>query len=77
VCKPAWLQELGEGLIVLSGAQAGPVGQALVQGDEARAAEVALQLASMFPAPLLHRAAARRAGRRRAHVTARCNWPRG
>jgi DNA polymerase-3 subunit alpha len=49
VCKPAWLQELGEGLIVLSGAQAGPVGQALVQGDEARAAEVALQLASLFP----------------------------
>ena len=49
VLKPGWLQELGEGLVVLSGAQAGPVGQALVQGDEARAAEVALQLASMFP----------------------------
>ncbi len=49
VLKPAWLHELGEGLIVLSGAQAGPVGQALVQGDETRAAEVALQLASMFP----------------------------
>jgi DNA polymerase-3 subunit alpha len=28
-------EELGEGLIVLSGAQAGPVGQALVQGDDA------------------------------------------
>ena len=49
VIKLAWLQELGEGLICLSGAQAGPVGQALVQGDEARAADVALQLASVFP----------------------------
>jgi DNA polymerase-3 subunit alpha len=39
---------LSEGLILLSGAQAGPVGQALVQGDESRAAEVALQLASIF-----------------------------
>ena len=46
VLKPAWLQELGAGLVVLSGAQAGPVCQALVQGDEARASEVALRLAS-------------------------------
>jgi DNA polymerase-3 subunit alpha len=45
----AWLQELGEGLIVLAGAQAGPVGQALVQGDESRAREAALQLAAAFP----------------------------
>ena len=30
VVKLAWLQELGEGLIALSGAQAGPIGQALV-----------------------------------------------
>jgi len=49
VVRLSWLKELGEGLIVLSGAQAGPVGQALVQGDTARAHEVALQLASMFP----------------------------
>ena len=48
VIKLAWLQELGEGLIALSGAQAGPVGQALVQGDVARAHEVALQLGSIF-----------------------------
>ncbi len=48
VVKLAWLQELSEGLIMLSGAQAGPVGQALVQGDTSRAAEVALQLASIF-----------------------------
>ncbi len=45
----AWLEELGEGLIVLSGAQAGPVGQALMLGDEARAADVALKLAGLFP----------------------------
>jgi DNA polymerase-3 subunit alpha len=49
VIKLAWLKELNEGLICLSGAQAGPVGQALVQGDEARATDVALQLASVFP----------------------------
>ncbi|MDB5911754.1 MAG: dnaE1, partial [Ramlibacter sp.] len=49
VCKLEWLQELGEGLLLLSGAQAGPVGQALLQGDESRASEVALQLAGIFP----------------------------
>jgi len=45
----AWLQELNEGLIVLSGAHAGPVGQALLAGDEARATECALALAGAFP----------------------------
>ncbi|MDR7378396.1 DNA polymerase-3 subunit alpha [Rhodoferax ferrireducens] len=49
VIKLAWLRELGEGLICLSGAQAGPVGQALVQGDSARADAMAEQLASLFP----------------------------
>ena len=49
VCRAEWLQSLGEGLIVLAGAQAGPVGQALVAGDDARAADVALRLAAMFP----------------------------
>ena len=48
IVKLAWLKELNEGLILLSGAQAGPVGQALVQGDTARAHELALQLASIF-----------------------------
>lgn len=48
VVKLDWLKELNEGLIALSGAQAGAVGQALVQGDEARAHEVALQLGSLF-----------------------------
>ena len=46
--KLAWLQELNEGLIALSGAQAGPVGQALVQGDETRALDAAMQLAGIF-----------------------------
>lgn len=49
VCRFEWLQELGEGLILLGGAQAGPVGQALVNGDEARASDAALQLAAAFP----------------------------
>ena len=37
------LAELSAGLIVLSGASAGLVGQALLAGDESRAAELALQ----------------------------------
>jgi DNA polymerase III subunit alpha len=49
VCRVEWLRELGHGLIALSGAQAGPLGPALLQGDEQRAAEVALALASIFP----------------------------
>ncbi len=47
--KWEWLQELGEGLIVLSGAQAGPVGIALTRGDEKGAAEIAQRMAGMFP----------------------------
>ena len=49
VIKLAWLQELSQGLIALSGAQSGPVGQALVQGDVSRASELALQIAGIFP----------------------------
>ncbi len=48
VVRLAWLQELNAGLIALSGAQAGPVGQALVQADSARAREAAHTLSSMF-----------------------------
>jgi DNA polymerase-3 subunit alpha len=44
-----WLRELGDGLIVLSGAQAGPVGQALLQGNAALAGDLALQMAEAFP----------------------------
>ena len=44
-----WLRELSEGLILLSGAQAGPIGQALTQGAPELASDVALRLAEMFP----------------------------
>ena len=68
--KWAWLAELNEGLIALSGAQAGPVGQALIQGDEKRALDAALQLGGIF----VHRfyLELQRAGRPddEAHVTA-------
>lgn len=43
-----WLRECNAGLIMLSGAQAGPVGQALMQGDTQRATDMALQLSTMF-----------------------------
>ena len=49
VCTWDWLQELGQGLIVLAGAQAGPVGQALVRGDAAGADALAQRLAGLFP----------------------------
>jgi len=48
VVRREWLEELSAGLILLSGAQAGPIGQALLQGDEARASDIALQLGSLF-----------------------------
>jgi len=43
-----WLRQHHEGLIVLSGAAAGPVGQALLAGDEAAAAALARQLENTF-----------------------------
>ncbi len=49
VVRWAWLEELAGGLIALSGAQSGAIGQALVQGDTARAHGAALQLAGVFP----------------------------
>ncbi|MDE2094866.1 MAG: PHP domain-containing protein, partial [Burkholderiales bacterium] len=45
----AWLAELGAGLIALSGADMGAVGQALMAGDDARAEGVARKLAALFP----------------------------
>lgn len=44
-----WLRELGGGLIALSGADMGAVGQALLAGDAARAEAVARELAGLFP----------------------------
>ncbi|MFZ2652833.1 MAG: DNA polymerase III subunit alpha [Burkholderiaceae bacterium] len=44
-----WLEELGEGLIALSGCEQGALGQALLAGDAARATQVAQRLAALFP----------------------------
>ena len=49
VLRRDWLAELSAGLILLSGAQAGAVGQALLQGDADKARETALLLAGWFP----------------------------
>ncbi len=43
-----WLEECHAGLILLSGAQAGPVGRALMVGDTQRAADLALWFSSLF-----------------------------
>ena len=43
-----WLSELNEGLIALSGAQRGAIGQALVQGDDARAMACAMHFSGVF-----------------------------
>ena len=43
-----WVRELADGLILLSGAQAGPVGQALLQGNAALAGELAGEMAAAF-----------------------------
>jgi DNA polymerase-3 subunit alpha len=45
----AWLAELNEGLIALSGAEMGTVGQALMANDPQRARAVARRLAEVFP----------------------------
>ena len=47
--KWAWLEELGGGLLALSGADGGAVGQALLAGDTARAEQLARRLAQAFP----------------------------
>ncbi len=44
-----WLQELGEGLICLSGAQFGGLGQALLAGDKPRALDWAARFIKAFP----------------------------
>ena len=49
VVKLQWLQELHHGLIALSGAQGGAVGQALLQGDADRATHCAQHFAALFP----------------------------
>ena len=73
VVKWVWMAGLSEGLIALSGAQAGALGQALLQGDAPRAREVALRLGGIFA----HRfyVELQRAGRAddERHVVAACS----
>ncbi len=47
--KWEWLESLGGGLIALSGADMGAVGQALLAGDPERATQLAQRLAGIFP----------------------------
>ncbi|MBV8126011.1 MAG: DNA polymerase III subunit alpha, partial [Paucibacter sp.] len=47
--KLEWMRELSEGLICLSGAQFGALGQALMNGDPAKAREWATRLAEIYP----------------------------
>lgn len=49
LCTWDWLQELNGGLIALAGAQAGPVGQALMKGSDGAAEALARRLAALFP----------------------------
>lgn len=49
VVRMEWLEECQAGLLLLAGAQAGPVGQALMAGDEARAEQVAQRLGRLLP----------------------------
>jgi DNA polymerase III subunit alpha len=44
-----WFDTLGEGLIALSGAEQGAVGQSLLAGDPTRAATIARRTAAQFP----------------------------
>ena len=49
VLKWAWIEQRHEGLILLTGAQSGSLGQTLLQGDLDRAREIALKMAATFP----------------------------
>ena len=57
--KWQWLAECAEGLIALSGADAGAVGAALLAGDRERAIDAGAAVGRAVPGALLHRAAAR------------------
>ena len=44
-----WFQQRGAGLIILSGAEDGEIGQALLSGNDASAGRLAEEYASLFP----------------------------
>ena len=49
VCKIEWLEELNAGMILLSGAQAGPVGQSLLRYPDGQVSDdIARRLSAMF-----------------------------
>jgi hypothetical protein len=63
--RKAWLAELGtDGLIALSGAMDGEIGQALLLDNAAQAEQAAREWSQLFPGPLLPRGAARRTAAR-------------
>jgi DNA polymerase-3 subunit alpha len=76
VCKLEWLRSWAKGLILLSGAQAGPVGQALLQGDESRASQQALQLAGCSRTASTSSCSAPAAPTTSATWPPPCSWPR-
>jgi DNA polymerase III subunit alpha len=47
--KVEWLKLYNEGLICLSGAHTGPLGQALLSSDQSLASQIAIDLAGIFP----------------------------
>ncbi len=49
VIQWAWLKSKAQGLIALSGAQSGSIGQALLQGDETQARSIAQAFSVAFP----------------------------
>ena len=75
VVRWAWLGELADGLILLSGAQAGPVGQALAQGGVEQARALALQLAELFPHRFYLSCSAQGAPTTRRMWPRPCSWP--
>jgi DNA polymerase III alpha subunit len=77
VVQLEWLKELSEGLILLSGAQAGPVGQALVQGDAVRATTWRCNWPRSFRTGSTWSCSAPAAPTTRCMWPARCNWRRG
>ncbi len=70
--KWAWLDEFRDGLIALSGADAGALGQALLQADATRADAIAGQLATTFEGRFYVEIQRFGAATNEAHVQAAC-----